>query len=179
MSKAQLADPERRGERGDPRGDAAAVTGPNGGTRVIRAAGVGVVLVGTEAVRRAVLATDEAGGRWASELRVAPLSPDQVADLYPRLFPGFATHIARVGRQAWKQFVADHVTKGRALPMRAVENHARRYFACLFDAYHEDGRTLPPSDAVPFEESIFLYALTVTDFAVGLTPLGGPRRRGA
>lgn len=93
----------------------------------IKAAGVGVLLVGDLTTESRVAATSEAEQRWARSTRVSPLTPEQVVEVYAAWFPGFASQIATMGDTMWVNFLETLVCRDESVPLRLLENHARSY----------------------------------------------------
>jgi type II secretory pathway predicted ATPase ExeA len=127
------------------------------------AVGLGVVLIGTPGLAERVVQSGETHGRgrWAFEHTVPALPEAYVSRVYAAVFPGFAPHIAQVTRAAWERFIADHVVKGRVLPIRLLTTHAREYFARLYD--HTQGQVCERS-AAPFDRALFLETLRAVEW---------------
>jgi hypothetical protein len=130
----------------------------NGGTR---AAGVGVVLVGTDDLEKTVIASSEAGHRWATALEVGMLDVEQVKRVYSEWFPRFAEHVSAVGDLAWTNYLASVVCRGQPVSLRTLENHTRIYVhGCL-----RGDRSLYGIRDVPFRKQLF--ESTATEAAWG------------
>lgn len=116
-----------------------------------RAAGVGVVLVGTPHLKQLLDATGEAGHRWLRTQMVGALSPARVASVYRRFLPCLEERAAEIGADAWERFVVRHFAP-RAVPIRFVENHVREYVRRAANA-NPDIRSLKE---LPFDEQLFI-----------------------
>lgn len=129
-----------------------------------RAAGVGIVLVGTPKLGDAVRMNTDAGLRWSGCHLLPLLEPTGIGAVYRAIFPRFAAHIATVGEPAWDEFMATHVARGRALPIGVLAMHARRYFTLLSDASLGSAEEIRTREATPFLREVFLMALSQTEW---------------
>lgn len=136
----------------------------DGNAEGYRAAGVGIVLVGTDKVADLVRQNADAGLRWSACHQVPLLPPDAAGSVYRAIFPGFERHIATVGEDAWAEFMATHVTRGRAMPIGVLAMHARRYFTLLSDASLGTAEEFRTREATPFAREVFLATLTMTEW---------------
>lgn len=137
----------------------------------IRASGIGVVLVGTPIIATWLARTQEAGQRWAGVVAIGDVKPEVAHQIYEHWFPGFAPHITSVGRKAWEQFIAKHVTSGRPVALRSLETHARRYFRRLV----RKDLAITSREAAPFNDKVFLLALKESGWGRGNSD-GGQNR---
>jgi hypothetical protein len=125
------------------------------------AAGIGVVVIGTEAIHNRVLQTNEAGERWVQALKVSGLDLHGVEQALAVWFPGFAPHIEKVGRENWRAYLASALLRGDHVSFRTLENLARSYALVL--SRHQ----VPVScrESVPFHQSLFELALSKVTWA--------------
>lgn len=129
------------------------LTGHNAGGQ--RSAGVGVLLLGTHPLAHRLTRSAEAGGRWVQLVTVGRIRPGVVAEVYETWFPGFAEHIATVGRPAWLKFLETNLSEGRSVSLRLLENHARLYFRRMV----RKGDSIRSRESTRFSERVFLWTL--------------------
>lgn len=128
------------------------------------AAGIGVVLVGTDKLSDAVRRSPDAGLRWSGCHQLPLLAPSDVAAVYPAIFPGFHEFISRVGDTVWREFIESNVARGRMMPIGVAAMHARRYFGLVSDASLGTKEEIRTREATPFVRETFLMALTMTEW---------------
>lgn len=119
-----------------------------------RAAGVGVLLVGTRKLAPRLRESGEAGHRWLRIQSVSALDPDEAAQVYLDFLPQIQIHVDEIGEEGWLEYVRIHVCMGKPVPIRLIENHVRNYARRMF----ANDATLN-RDEIPFEEEIFEYTL--------------------
>ena len=134
MADAEAADPKRYATPG--------ATAPGG---------IGILIVGTDAIERQLLNSPEAGQRWAKLIRVENTSPEDVPRVYRTWLPGFAAHIAERGEDAWVNYITSTVCRGGEVVLRTLDNHVRAYLLEMLRTYPEI-RTLAE---VPFDREVF------------------------
>jgi len=139
-----------------------------------RAAGVGIVLVGTDKVADLVRGNADAGLRWSACHQVPLLPPETAGAVYRAIFPAFSAHVESVGEESWHAFMESHVTRGRVIPIGVLAMHARRYFTLLSDASLGTAGEFRTREATPFVREVFLAALTMTEWP---QELAAQRRR--
>jgi hypothetical protein len=137
MSDAERLDPARLDAKGQ------------------RSAGVGVLLLGTHPLAHRLRRSVEAGERWVQLVTVGRVRSGVVAEIYEAWFPGFAEHIAAVGRAAWLKFLEANLSEGRSVSLRLVENHARLYFRRMV----RKDDSIRSRELTPFSERVFLWTL--------------------
>lgn len=140
-----------------------------------RAAGVGIVLVGTPKLGDSVRQNTDAGLRWSGCHVLPLLEPTGIGAVYRAIFPRFAEHVAQVGERPWEEFVTTHVARGRALPIGVLAMHARRYFTLISDASLGTPEEIRTREATPFVREVFLLSLSQTEWPQELT---AQQRRG-
>lgn len=95
-----------------------------------RPAGIGVVLVGTPVLKARIVASEEAGHRWAEILDVEPLTLEDACQVYahwlPTLTAAFGAAIG-VNSMAWVNYVGTTLAQGNVLPLRVIDHHVRTY----------------------------------------------------
>lgn len=128
------------------------VGGLGDSVRGLRAAGVGVLLIGTPEIKSRLERTDEAGQRWAGCVSVSALAPGDLPAVYRAAFPAFAAgeraYDAARGPGAWRRYVVETVAAGRTVvSLRLAAFHAREYYRLLV-------RNLPPETAAPAREAV-------------------------
>lgn len=140
---------------------------------------IGVIVVGTEHVAKELGSTENARGRWARFLSVVPMEAAEIASAYGVVFPSFAPHVAAVGKAAWHAFIEEHVTRGRRITVRHLENHCALYFQAMFERRLADVPEAPWTHRrqVPFDREMFLWALTEADTVPAATQRAKTRRR--
>lgn len=126
------------------------VTGADG-QELFRAAGVGVVFVGTLNFGLRLDASSEAGQRWARVQPIGLLEAEQVAEVYRCYLPCVARESEARGDRAWVAFVRRHIA-ARAIPIRFVENHVREYVR----RWGNEDPAIRTVGDVPFAEEPFL-----------------------
>jgi thymidine kinase len=129
------------------------------GREEYRAAGIGVLLVGTKAVLEVVRRDADAGHRWSEVVELETLAPDVVCDCYTEIFPAFRAHVDDVGLAAWREFCANHVAVGRRLTVDKVVLHARRYYDTYLSSDLADALPSVAREHIPFNRVLFLYTL--------------------
>ena len=152
--------------------DARRVTVING-KEAYAAAGVGVLLVGTQKLLETVRRSEDAGLRWSDVRSLEYLAPQEVADVYLALCPRFAEHATAIGADAWREFCESRVAMGQPMAIGAITSHARRYFSLLLDQALQDGGALRTLDEAPFVQEAFVYALTKTSWGKDAARRGG------
>lgn len=125
------------------------------------ASGIGVVVVGTEAIHARVLQSNEAGERWVQAIKVPGLDLEGVERALEAWFPAFAPHIESIGRENWRTYLASALLRGESVSFRTLENLARAYALVL--ARHK----VPVSqrEIVPFHQECFELALSKVTWA--------------
>jgi type II secretory pathway predicted ATPase ExeA len=121
----------------------------------LRAAGVGVLLVGTGSLAERVRATDEAGERWVRLKAIPPLDAAEVADMYLAFLPGLQAHVDEVGTDEWAEYVRIHVSQSQHVSFRRIENHVRNYIRRM----RRNDETITDRTEVGWDEGIFTYTL--------------------
>lgn len=129
------------------------LTGQNVGGQ--RSAGVGVLLLGTHPLAHRLRRSAEAGERWVQLVTVGRIRSGIVAEVYEAWFPGFAEHIATVGRPVWLKFLEASVSEGRSVSLRLLENHARLYFRRMV----RKDDSIRSRESTGFSERVFLWTL--------------------
>lgn len=119
------------------------------------AAGVGVVLLGAPELEPRLQDWDEFGHRLVRIVRLESLDTEEVAALYTRFLPGIARHVEEIGDPTWVDWVRQEVTRGKAFPIRAVENHVRNFVRRMAEQEPE----VEAVEDIPFVEDIFLFTL--------------------
>ena len=132
------------------------------GNGVHRAAGIGVLVLGTPALAQRLNGTDEKRQRWVMVVNVGAIPDTEVPAVYIAWFPFFAVHVKTIGQRRWLGFIAKHVTKHRSVPLRELENHARLYFRRIA----RNVTPVPTRALCPFDQTIFLHTLTETRWGV-------------
>lgn len=117
-----------------------------------RAAGVGVVLIGTHELRPRLVQSEEAGHRWVSIREVEDLSPDEAATVYRHFLPAFDERAEEMGEDGWNEYIRTQIVKGREVPVRQVENHVRSYVRRVV-AMAED--EIASKAEIPWDEELF------------------------
>ncbi|HYW52016.1 MAG TPA: AAA family ATPase [Gemmatimonadaceae bacterium] len=129
----------------------------------VRAGGVGVLVVGTQTLRPLIDNSGEAGHRWTLIIQLELMPASLAPDIYRKWFPGFETHIARVGEERWNSFIGQHVTHGRPVSLGFLQEHARLYFRRANRTEHENGRPPVTREMVRFSTGLFTYTITELD----------------
>lgn len=143
-----------------------------GTTEVLRPAGVGVVLVGTETVRTLVHQNPDARFRLGIEHEVPTINANQVHAAYLHVFPGFGAHIAQIGINAWIEYCRLTVALGRPMVIGKVVQHCRLYFEMMVEASRGTESELRTREGTPFNDVLFIKALRRCD-GPKPPPLGG------
>lgn len=125
----------------------------------VRAGGVGVLIVGTPAVRPFIERSGEARHRWTLRVDVGMVPPDLVAPTYLQWFPAWRSHVAHIGEQAWIAYIAKHVTLHRPVEMRLLTEHARTYFRRAQRNVQMRGGLPPTLEQTPFVAQLFEYTI--------------------
>jgi hypothetical protein len=142
------------------------------GGEAYKAAGVGILLVGTSKLLDVVRRDDDAGHRWSDVMQVNPLTLPAIGDCYLAIFPGFSPHVAEIGTAAWREFCANHAAVGQRLSVGTVVLHARRYYAAFQASDLADGLASVAREHIPFNRELFLYTLTDGTLTNGSKPKG-------
>jgi hypothetical protein len=129
------------------------------GREEYRAAGIGVLLVGTKAALDVVRRDADAGHRWSEVVELETLAPDAVGDCYLEIFPAFRAHAEEIGLGAWREFCANHVAVGRRLTVDRIVLHTRRYYDTYLSSDLADALPSIAREHVPFNRVLFLYSL--------------------
>ncbi len=118
-----------------------------------------MVLAGTPALADRLARSDDVNGRWAKFVEVGGLDATAAAHVYETVFPGFASAITSMGRDAWRTLLAEQVVRGRRLTMRQLTNHCRWYFAKLFEASLHTSPENPilTREVTPFDRARFIW----------------------
>ena len=133
------------------------------------AAGLGVLLLGTDKISVTLAQSSEARQRWARVVRVDLTPAARVSAIYELWFPAFATHISAIGRREWDTFIQKRVARGRPVDLRHLDNHARFYFRRMARKFGGEFTR----ETVPFNEQIFL--LTLAEACWGVEGDGGEK----
>lgn len=141
------------------------------GQEAYRAAGIGVLLVGTAAVLDVVRRDPDAGHRWSEVVEMEDLAPDVLSACYLAVFPGFRAHVDDVGNAPWTAFCEQHVSVGRRRTVDSVVMHARRYYEEFLASELAGGRIVP-RDHVTFHRQLFLYTLDSGVLTKAVSPRG-------
>lgn len=130
------------------------------------AVGVGVVLVGTPDLESRVLATGETHGhgRWQFRHEVPLLSAAHLGPIYRAVFPCIAEDPAATAPLSFDAFLAQHLARGRLLPVRLVCTHIREYVGRLGAAAPE--RVATARD-VAFDRALFLDTFRKAEWEEG------------
>jgi hypothetical protein len=125
------------------------------GVNGVIAAGIGVLLVGTPAVRAMIAGTEERGHRWARVAELHGVWPEDVSGIYCGWFPQFAADIAKRGGTAWWERQLDAlVSHGQIVAMRSITDHARRYWQHVLANSKSD----ITRESAPLDIDLFTYA---------------------
>jgi len=127
-----------------------------------RPAGVGILLVGTWETYARMSKDDEAKERWARVQEIGAPTGYVVADIYRRLFPAFEDHARIIGVEAWDTFIHAHVSQGREVSLRLIENHIRAYARRMLHLTPEIRR----AEQFTFNEEVFLYTLSEVQWVI-------------
>ncbi|WP_434480135.1 AAA family ATPase [Gemmatimonas sp.] len=129
------------------------------GREAYRAAGIGILLVGTKQAVDVIRRDADAGHRWSEVVELEALAPDVVGDCYLQIFPAFRAHVEDIGANAWRDFCTNHVAVGRRLTVDHVVLHARRYYDTYLSSSLAADTPALARDRVPFNRELFLYSL--------------------
>ncbi|MCA2991622.1 ATP-binding protein [Gemmatimonas sp.] len=134
------------------------------------AAGVGVLLVGTPAVRAMINETEERAHRWSRVAELHGVWPEDISAIYRAWFPRFTADIARQGGDAWwERQLEALVSHGQIVAMRSITEHARRYWQHLmFKAEGDITR-----ETAPLDLDLFSYAASETLWDRYTAPISG------
>lgn len=124
------------------------------GVRHLRAAGIGMVAIGTDVAYRRIQTSAEAGHSWASVREIPLLATADVAALLCLWFPQFMDTIAARGDLWWDALVQTRLCTSRPRPTRLVAHAARIYLRYMMrlDVRYADPR------CVPLQEEVLLRA---------------------
>jgi len=147
------------------RDDRRVVVGPDGES--YKAAGVGVLLVGTSKLLDVVRGDADNGHRWSEAIHVDTLPPNAIGTCYQAIFPAFGHHITSIGVDEWATFCANHVALGRKVPVGKIVLHARRYFSAFLSSELADAQANVARETVPFNRALFLYTLDAAPSPAG------------
>lgn len=121
-----------------------------------RAAGVGMVLIGTHQLKQRLLRSEEAGHRWVSIREVEDLTPTEAAKVYRHFLSAFDEQADERGEEDWNTYIRRKIVKARKVPVRQVENHVRAYVRrVVADA---DGK-IDSKDDIPWDRDMFEWTL--------------------
>lgn len=137
-----------------------------------KAAGIGVLLAGTDDLAASILSSEEAGQRWSQKISVDRPTADHLPQIYDTWFPGFGTHVEAVGRAAWTAYLSSTIARGRKISLHVLTNHARLYVLYMVRRY----QSIRSAEAIPFEQGPFEAAYE--QVAWGSNKGNGGRRRG-
>lgn len=129
----------------------------------VRAGGVGVLVVGTAALRPLIYSSGEAGHRWTLMIELELLPAAAAPDIYRQWFPGFDVHVVRIGEERWRSLIGQYVSHGRPVSLGMLQEHARLYFRRANRKERELGRPPLTREAIPFSQSLFIYTVTELD----------------
>jgi hypothetical protein len=121
-----------------------------------RAAGVGMVLIGTHQLKQRLLRSEEAGHRWVSIREVEDLTPTEAATVYRHFLPAFDEQANEMGKDDWNNYIRRKIVKGRKVPVRQVENHVRAY---VRRTVAEADGDFDSKDDIPWDEELFEWTL--------------------
>ncbi len=116
-------------------------------------AGVGILLVGTEALRGRILDSEER--RWVRIQAVAPIKASKVGSVYRRFLPGLNEHVSEASEETWARFIYENVTRGGPMPIGRIEDHVVNYIRRMRSA----SRDATPREAIGFNKEIFMRTL--------------------
>ena len=124
-----------------------------GEQREFSPAGVGILLVGTEALRGRILDSEER--RWVRIETVLPVRAAKVSGVYRRFLPGFEEHISDIGEEAWARFLNENVTRGAPVAIGYIDDHVVNYIRRMRGA----ARAATPRVQIPFNKEVFMRTL--------------------
>lgn len=123
-----------------------------------RAAGLGMVLLGTPDLSTRLAAHPELAHRWTRIQQVPPVENNKLPDLYLSFLPCLLD-VAAKDPAAWKELVTQHLWQGADVPVRLVENHIREYVRYQYNLRADTGETQGFTLAdVKYDENLFVAA---------------------
>ena len=120
-----------------------------------KAAGIGVVLLGTSNLSDRLRRTRDYGERWTTHLEIGGLPDAVLPEVYRAYLPAFDTEAQARGAQAWTELIAGiaPLVHGSG---RRLENHVRAYISTYLD---NTDRLISEVEEIGFDETIFQYAI--------------------
>lgn len=122
-----------------------------------RAAGVGMVLIGTHQLKQRLLRSEEAGHRWVSIREVEDLTPKEAATVYRHFLPAFDERADEMGEADWHDYIRRKIVNGRKVPVRQVENHVRAYVRRVVAETEDE---VESKDDIAWDEDLFEWRLS-------------------
>lgn len=138
----------------DPKGDTTAVDDDG---EVSDRRGIGVVLVGTPAVRDRLKLRHDWGERWSLDLRPRPPELGDLPEIYAAFLPAFAQQARGKGAAKWKKFVMDTLRPHYRPSFRFITTHVERYVTMYADSAEVEPTSL---EAIGFDSELFAASLT-------------------